>query len=183
MSNVNWLANRYFANARNAAAGSVRQLDSSIAASRGLDAFWYYLVNARELNLHVHSESLNYLDKLGFRTNKERRILHGIEEVIAYIREYTEKRPTLGYDIDGLVFKVDNIDDYDVLGYTAKTPRGRSPTSSRPPRFRPSFSILSSRLAGRAALPRTRFLNLSASKARWCNGLLLIMKTSLKIKA
>jgi DNA ligase (NAD+) len=60
------------------------------------------------------------LDKLGFRTNKERRILHGIEEVIAYIREYTEKRPTLGYDIDGLVFKVDNIDDYDVLGYTAK---------------------------------------------------------------
>jgi DNA ligase (NAD+) len=111
------------ANARNAAAGSVRQLDSSIAASRGLDAFWYYLVNARELNLHVHSESLNYLDKLGFRTNKERRILHGIEEVIAYIREYTEKRPTLGYDIDGLVFKVDNIDDYDVLGYTAKTPR------------------------------------------------------------
>jgi DNA ligase (NAD+) len=111
------------ANARNAAAGSVRQLDSSIAASRGLDAFWYYLVNARELDLHIHSDSLNYLDKLGFRTNKERRILHGIDEVIAYIHEYTEKRPTLDYDIDGLVFKVDNIDDYDVLGYTAKTPR------------------------------------------------------------
>jgi DNA ligase (NAD+) len=111
------------ANARNAAAGSVRQLDSSIAASRGLDAFWYYLVNARELDLHIHSDSLNYLDKLGFRTNKERRILHGIDEVITYIHEYTEKRPTLDYDIDGLVFKVDNIDDYDVLGYTAKTPR------------------------------------------------------------
>jgi len=111
------------ANARNAAAGSIRQLDSSIAASRGLDAFWYYLVNARELGHHVHSESLNYLDSLGFRTNHERKILHGIEEVIAYIREYTEKRPTLGYDIDGLVFKVDSIDDYDVLGYTAKTPR------------------------------------------------------------
>jgi DNA ligase (NAD+) len=111
------------ANTRNAAAGSVRQLDSSIAASRGLDAFWYYLVNARELDLHIHSDSLNYLDKLGFRTNKERRILHGIDEVIAYIHEYTEKRPTLDYDIDGLVFKVDNIDDYDVLGYTAKTPR------------------------------------------------------------
>ena len=111
------------ANARNAAAGSVRQLDSSIAASRGLDAFWYYLVNARELDLHIHSDSLNYLDKLGFRTNKERRILHGIDEVITYIHEYTEKRPTLDYDIDGLVFKVDDIDDYDVLGYTAKTPR------------------------------------------------------------
>ncbi|OPZ35288.1 MAG: DNA ligase [Tenericutes bacterium ADurb.BinA155] len=111
------------ANARNAAAGSVRQLDSAVAASRGLEAFWYYLVNARELDLHIHSDSLNYLDRLGFRTNKERRILHGIEEVIAYIREYTEKRPTLDYDIDGLVFKVDDIDDYDVLGYTAKTPR------------------------------------------------------------
>jgi DNA ligase (NAD+) len=112
-----------FANARNAAAGSVRQLDSKIAASRGLDAFWYYLVNARELGYHVHSESLDYLDTLGFRTNHERRKLHGIEEVINYIKEYTEKRPTLGYDIDGLVFKVDNIDEYDVLGYTAKEPK------------------------------------------------------------
>lgn len=111
------------ANARNAAAGSIRQLDSSIAASRGLEAFWYYLVNARELGHHVHSESLNYLDSLGFRTNHERKLLHGIEEVLAYIREYSEKRPTLGYDIDGLVFKVDDIDDYDILGYTAKTPR------------------------------------------------------------
>ena len=112
-----------FANARNAAAGSVRNLDSSVAANRGLEAFWYYLVNARELGFHVHSESLDYLDTLGFRTNHERRKLHGIEEVIQYMREYQEKRPTLGYDIDGLVFKVDNIDDYDVLGYTAKEPK------------------------------------------------------------
>ncbi len=112
-----------FANARNAAAGSIRQLDSSVAATRGLDAFWYYLVNARELGYHVHSDSLDYLDSLGFRTNHERRKLHGIEEVIAYIREYTEKRPTLPYDIDGLVFKVDDIDDYDILGYTAKEPK------------------------------------------------------------
>ena len=65
-----------FANCRNAAAGSIRNLDSSVAASRHLEAFWYYLVNARELDLHIHSESLNYLDKLGFRTNKERRVLH-----------------------------------------------------------------------------------------------------------
>jgi DNA ligase (NAD+) len=111
------------ANARNAAAGSIRQLDSSIAASRKLDAFWYYLVNARELGIHIHSLSLDYLTSLGFRTSGERRILHGIEEAIAYIREYTEKRPNLDYDIDGLVFKVDDIDQYDVLGYTAKTPR------------------------------------------------------------
>lgn len=112
-----------FANARNAAAGSIRQLDSKVAASRGLDAFWYYLVNARELGIDIHSKSLDYLDTLGFRTNHERRKLHGIEEVIKYINEFTEKRASLGYDIDGLVFKVDNIDDYDVLGYTAKTPK------------------------------------------------------------
>ena len=112
-----------FANARNAAAGSVRQLDSSIAAKRGLDGFWYYLVNARELGLHVHSEALDYLDGLGFRTNHERRVLHGVEEVLAYIKEYTEKRESLPYDIDGLVFKVDDIDAYDLLGYTAKTPK------------------------------------------------------------
>lgn len=111
------------ANARNAAAGSIRQLDSRIAASRKLDAYWYYLVNALEVDQHIHSDSLDYLDKLGFKTNPERRRLHGIEEVLAYIEEYTEKRPNLGYDIDGLVFKVDNIDDHDAIGYTAKTPK------------------------------------------------------------
>lgn len=112
-----------FANARNAAAGSIRQLDSGIAAKRGLDGYWYYLVNARELGYHVHSDSLDYLDSLGFKTNHERKRLHGVEELLAYIQEYTAKRDELGYDIDGLVFKVDSIDDYDVLGYTAKTPK------------------------------------------------------------
>ncbi len=112
-----------FANCRNAAAGSIRNLDPKVAASRKLEAFWYYLVNSRELGEHIHSESLNYLDELGFRTNHERRVLHGIEEVIEYIHEYTEKRETLDYDIDGLVFKVDNLDAYDSLGYTAKEPR------------------------------------------------------------
>lgn len=112
-----------FANARNAAAGSVRQLDSSIAAKRGLDGFWYYLVNAREIGHRIHSESLDYLDSLGFKTNHERRVLHGVEEVLAYIAEYTAKRESLPYDIDGLVFKVDDIDAYDLLGYTAKTPK------------------------------------------------------------
>ena len=112
-----------FANARNAAAGSIRQLDSRIAASRGLDAYWYYLVNAKELGEHIHSKSLDYLDELGFKTNHERRKLHGVEELIAYAKEYYEKRASLGYDIDGLVFKVDDIDLYDIIGYTAKTPK------------------------------------------------------------
>ena len=111
------------ANARNAAAGSIRQLDPKVAASRGLDAYWYYLVNARELGHRYHHESMDFLDELGFRTNHERRLMHGIEEVLEYVKEYTQKRSSLGYDIDGLVIKVDDIDDYDALGYTAKTPK------------------------------------------------------------
>ena len=112
-----------FANARNAAAGSIRQLDSSVAASRGLDGFWYYFVNAKDFGIRYHSEALNYADKLGFKTNPERRLCNGIDEVISYIEEYTEKRPSLAYDIDGIVIKVDDMDTYDKLGYTSKTPR------------------------------------------------------------
>ena len=111
------------ANARNAAAGSVRQLDSSIAASRKLEAFWYYLVNADELGFKKHSDALDYIEKIGFRTNKERRICKGVDEVLAYINEYTLKRPSLEYDIDGIVIKVNDITKYDLLGYTAKTPK------------------------------------------------------------
>ena len=112
-----------FANARNAAAGSIRQLDSAIAASRNLDAFWYYFVNARDFGIRYHSEALAMADKLGFKTNPERRICVGIDEVLDYIDEYTEKRPSLDYDIDGIVIKVDDMSVYDKLGYTSKTPR------------------------------------------------------------
>lgn len=112
-----------FANARNAAAGSIRQLDSGIAASRGLDAFWYYFVNASDFGIRYHSEALKMADSLGFKTNPERRLCNGIDEVLKYIEEYTEKRPSLAYDIDGIVIKVDDMALYDKLGYTAKTPR------------------------------------------------------------
>ena len=123
-----------FANCRNAAAGTVRNLDSSVAASRHLEAFWYYLVNARELDLHIHSDSLNYLDTLGFRTNKERRILHGIDEVIDYIREYTEKRPSL----DTISTAWSSRSTTSMITINSATPRrnrnGRLPISSRRPR-------------------------------------------------
>ncbi len=112
-----------FANARNAAAGSIRQLDSSIAASRNLDAFWYYFVNSSDFHIRYHSDALDMLDKLGFKTNHERRLCNGIDEVIKYIEEYTDKRPSLEYDIDGIVIKVNDMSLYDLLGYTAKTPR------------------------------------------------------------
>lgn len=112
-----------FANARNAAAGSVRQLDSGIAATRGLDAFWYYFVNAKDFGVRYHSEALNMVSKLGFKTNPERRLCHGIDEVIDYIKEYAQKRNSLSYDIDGIVIKVDDMSLYNKLGYTSKTPR------------------------------------------------------------
>ena len=112
-----------FANCRNAAAGSIRNLDSSIAASRKLNAYWYYFVNAADFGIKKHSESLEFIEKLGFRTNKERRLCNGIDEVIKYINEYHDKRASLDYDIDGIVIKVDDLTTYDTIGYTAKTPK------------------------------------------------------------
>ena len=101
-----------FANSRNAA-GSIRQLDSKITATRKLSGFWYYFVNAKDFKIKKNSEALNFIEKLGFNVNSERRICHGIEEVINYINEYFKKRDSLMYDIDGIVIKVDNFDYYD----------------------------------------------------------------------
>lgn len=112
-----------FANARNAAAGSLRQLDSKVTAKRKLDAFWYYVPDALSLGFTKHSEALNYIESLGFRTNPERRLVKGIDNVISYMHEYHEKRPTLPYDIDGLVIKVNDMTLYDLIGYTMKTPK------------------------------------------------------------
>ncbi len=112
-----------FANPRNAAAGSLRQLDPKIAASRNLDIFVYGLANADELGISAHSEGLDYLDQLGFKTNKERKKCASIEEVIEYVTDWTEKRPQLSYDIDGIVIKVDGYEQQEQLGTTAKSPR------------------------------------------------------------
>ncbi|THE10484.1 NAD-dependent DNA ligase LigA [Bacillus timonensis] len=112
-----------FANPRNAAAGSLRQLDPKIAASRNLDIFLYAIADTTNLGVDSHSEGLNMLDEVGFKTNPERRKCATIEEVLEYITEWTEKRPSLAYDIDGIVIKVDSFDQQDELGFTAKSPR------------------------------------------------------------
>jgi DNA ligase (NAD+) len=111
------------ANARNAAAGSIRQLDPKITASRHLSAFWYYLWNAEELGFTSHLDSIDYLQKLGFVTIPERKKIYGMEGIKQFVAEYTLKRPSLAYDIDGLVFKVDPLNLHEVLGYTMKTPK------------------------------------------------------------
>ncbi|ERJ12982.1 NAD-dependent DNA ligase LigA [Haloplasma contractile] len=112
-----------FANPRNAAAGSVRQLDSSVAASRNLDLFLYSVPNAENLGFTSHSESLDYLDKIGLKTNRERKLCKSMNEVLDYIKTWTDKRNNLPYDIDGIVIKVDDLDKQDELGFTVKTPK------------------------------------------------------------
>ncbi|MBQ9942412.1 MAG: NAD(P)H-hydrate epimerase, partial [Christensenellaceae bacterium] len=90
-----------FANPRNAASGSVRQMDSKIAASRGLDMFIYTYVDCENFGFNKQSEALNALEEKGFKINPERRVCKGIKNVIEYIKEYTLKRDSLPYDIDG----------------------------------------------------------------------------------
>jgi len=113
-----------FANPRNAAAGSLRQLDPKIAASRRLDVFLYGIGNISEKSgIDSHSEGLDYLDRLGFKTNQERRKCTSIDEVIDYVNSWVEKRPHLAYEIDGIVIKVNSYAHQAALGTTAKSPR------------------------------------------------------------
>lgn len=112
-----------FANPRNAAAGSLRQLDPKIVAKRDLSFFVYGFPTAEEFSIQKHSEALDYLHKLGFKTNTFRKTCHTIEEVIEYVEEWKEKRPSLPYEIDGIVIKVDEYSIQKKLGSTAKVPR------------------------------------------------------------
>ncbi len=111
------------ANARNAAAGSIRCLDSSIAKNRKLDGWWYYYTDAIHQGFERHSDSIDKLKELGFKINPEKRVVKGIDEILKYVDEYTLKRSSLPYDIDGIVLKVDEFKYYDKLGYTLKTPK------------------------------------------------------------
>lgn len=111
-----------FANPRNAAAGSVRQLDPQIAASRSLSLIAYDLVHYGEGNINSHLEALELLQELGFKVNWHQRC-SSIEEVISYCQEWTEKREELPFEIDGLVIKVNDLGLREKLGSTAKSPR------------------------------------------------------------
>lgn len=112
-----------FANPRNAAAGSLRQLDPKIAAKRNLDIFLYGIGSTEGLGIDSHSDGLDFLESLGFKTNPERRRCANIDEVIQFIEGWTEKRPNLPYEIDGIVIKVDSFEHQRQLGNTAKSPR------------------------------------------------------------
>ena len=110
-------------NCRNAAAGSIRQLDSKVAAKRKLDTFIYHLPNPLDYGFETHEEALNYMKKLGFKVNPNNRVVNNIQEVLEFIEEKGKERPNLPYDIDGVVIKVNSIREQQQLGYTAKYPK------------------------------------------------------------
>ena len=110
-------------NCRNAAAGSIRQLDSSVAAKRKLDTFIYHLPNPEDFGISTHEDAIAYMKKLGFKTNPNNRLVNDITDVLTFIEEMKEKRPSLPYDIDGIVIKVNNLADQQKLGFTAKYPK------------------------------------------------------------
>ncbi|MCO6333791.1 NAD-dependent DNA ligase LigA [Staphylococcus epidermidis] len=112
-----------FANPRNAAAGSLRQLDSKLAAKRKLSVFLYSVNDLTEFNATTQSEALEELDQLGFKTNQERERVSDIEGVLNYIEKWTSKRGSLSYDIDGIVIKVNDLSQQVEMGYTQKSPR------------------------------------------------------------
>ena len=111
------------ANARNAAAGSVRQLDSKVAASRNLSCFIYHLPNPEDYNIKTHFEALEFMRKLGFVVSNNNRKVENVNEVLKFIEYWTNERPNLPYDIDGVVIKLNNISDQLKSGYTAKYPK------------------------------------------------------------
>lgn len=112
-----------FANPRNAAAGSLRQLDSKITAKRNLDTFLYTVADFGQMKATTQYDALEELEQIGFHTNHEKRLCHSIDEVWSFIEEYHEKRMDLTYEIDGIVIKVNEFSLQDQLGFTVKAPR------------------------------------------------------------
>ncbi|MCS7232571.1 MAG: NAD-dependent DNA ligase LigA [Synergistetes bacterium] len=112
-----------FANPRNAAAGSLRQLDPRITASRALDIYVYYLINPEKWGIYRHWDALNFIKELGFKVNPHSKLCKNIEEVWSYCEDWEKKKVDLSYAIDGVVLKVNRIDLWEKLGFTSKSPR------------------------------------------------------------
>ena len=112
-----------FANPRNAASGTIRQLDKTIVAERGLDCYLYYLVNAENYGINTHLESIEYIKNLEFQTTGVFEKYTDFTELEKSIDKWHDKRKTLDYETDGLVIKVNNFSLYETLGYTTKSPR------------------------------------------------------------
>lgn len=112
-----------FANPRNAAAGSIRQLDSGVCASRKLDAYWYYFQNAQDFGILTQQEALDRMRSLNFKVNPLFKVCKNTKEIWEFIQSIQEKRNDLPYEIDGMVIKLNSLSDQRTLGSTAKVPR------------------------------------------------------------
>lgn len=112
-----------FANPRNAAAGSLRQLDSNVTKSRHLQTFIYIVIDPQKYGLKTQSEALKQLETWGFATNQQNKVINDFSEVEGFLNEFQEKRWKLPYNIDGIVFKVNDFDLQEILGNTVKVPR------------------------------------------------------------
>lgn len=112
-----------FANPRNAAAGSIRQLDSKIAAKRGLDAFLYHLPEAEKFGVYTHMDALQLMKELGFIVNPNIEKVKNIGELLAYVEKWTKERENLPYEIDGIVIKLNDLQGQKKLGFTARYPK------------------------------------------------------------
>lgn len=110
-------------NCRNAAAGSMRQLDSKVAASRKLDCFIYHLPNPEDYDIKTHFEALEFMKELGFKTNPNNKLVTDVNGILDFINYQTKNRNSLPYDIDGVVIKLNSIKDQRKLGFTAKYPK------------------------------------------------------------
>lgn len=117
------LGEKTFANARNAAAGSLRQLDSKITEKRPLDIYIFNIQRLKKNKIKSHYEQLLYLEKLGFNVNPEKKLCHGIEEAIEAVEDIGKRRESLTFGTDGAAIKVDNLEYREKLGTTFKVPR------------------------------------------------------------
>lgn len=112
-----------FANPRNAASGTLRQIDSSIIKERGLDSYFYFLVDAEKYGVKTHSESIKFLEKLGFKTTGVCEVLDSASKLKKRIDYWEKEKENLDYETDGMVIKVDELELWNILGNTTKSPR------------------------------------------------------------
>ena len=112
-----------FQNCRNLAAGSIRQLDSKVAASRKLDTWIYHLPNPADYGIKTHFEALEFMRELGFKVSDKNRLVDGVEGILNFIEEAGKERKSLPYDIDGVVIKLNDLQEQRIMGFTAKYPR------------------------------------------------------------
>ena len=112
-----------FANPRNAASGTLRQIDAEIVKERGLDCYFYFIVDTEKYNLSTHKEALDYIEKLGLKTTKIGEVISTTKELEKRIEFWKDEREKLDYETDGMVIKINSLELWNILGNTTKSPR------------------------------------------------------------